>query len=456
MRWRDDKGAEADGEFLSLLLEGGQLIHGGDVKSARAKLEQAVRLRPQNEKARDLLGQSYFKLGQYDAALATYQTLTDDNPEEPALRMNLGLVLIKMGDLQNARLQLEYVHHLKPNHPKALGYLGVVYQKLGEFRLAKWAFELAGNDKLAREMATRLAQAADAADAEDAEDAAEVSDPPQAPPEQPAVPDAVSPIPQDAVLLPQDAVLLPQDDFTEPPLPRDEPLAAAATPAPADAPKAMDLGSNALGFAPSSASMHAALADGVLTPAQWVQRRGLSWPHASVGLAAPGLLAFAVEDGGWVARNKLVLARGSVLPDSHNANNGEAGMVQCQGAGQLVLDVGGLAVGAVLLAGGSLTVTARAFLACSSGVAVRGAGRVGTEPLWQLEGHGVVVLCAATTIHALVNSDAAPLQVAVGHLLAHDQDVSLGTVTEAGVGGGHTVRVRGTGTVWIATGMKAW
>ena len=54
-RWRDDAAAEKDPHFQAALLEGSRHLQVGDVTSARTALEQALRLRPNNEKARNLL-----------------------------------------------------------------------------------------------------------------------------------------------------------------------------------------------------------------------------------------------------------------------------------------------------------------------------------------------------------------------------------------------------------------
>ena len=42
-----------------------------------------------------LLGQAFYRLGQYDDATIAWQRLVDDNPVEPAARVNLGLAFLK-------------------------------------------------------------------------------------------------------------------------------------------------------------------------------------------------------------------------------------------------------------------------------------------------------------------------------------------------------------------------
>jgi hypothetical protein len=147
IRWRDDSDAEADEEFLTLLLEGTRLVEAGDFPQARARLEQALKLRPQNEKCRNLLGQTYFKAGRLDDAAYLYQQLIAEYPEEPTLRFNLALVLLKTGDLAGVRRELERVVALRPAHLKAHGYLAHVQERLGDLLAARNSFARAGNDK---------------------------------------------------------------------------------------------------------------------------------------------------------------------------------------------------------------------------------------------------------------------------------------------------------------------
>ncbi|MEW5855452.1 MAG: tetratricopeptide repeat protein [Myxococcota bacterium] len=239
VRWRDDAGAEADSEFLNLLLEGSHLLQQGDVVTARARLEQALRLRPQNEKGRNLLGQTYFKMGLLDPALRIYRQLVEEYPGEPTLRLNLALVLLKKGDLQGARSQLEQVFELKPDHQKALNYLGLVYERLGELALARWAFIQSGSEKLAQAMEEKLrakglplepAQVPGRPPAPPSTPppAADVSLPPSqwgTPPVEQAAPPAAEPVePSPAPVV----AVVPQE-----PAPPPEPVAAEVPPSPA-------------------------------------------------------------------------------------------------------------------------------------------------------------------------------------------------------------------------------
>src|SRR4051812_36905551 len=84
-----------DEEFLAQLYKGGELLAAGKVNEAKDHLERAYQLHPKNEKAQNLLGLSYFKLGLFERASEIYELLVNDNPADPTLRVNLGLVYLK-------------------------------------------------------------------------------------------------------------------------------------------------------------------------------------------------------------------------------------------------------------------------------------------------------------------------------------------------------------------------
>ena len=82
-------------EFLGALYKGGELLASGKIVEAREHLEKAHGLAPKNEKAQNLLGLAYFKLGLFDQASEVYEKLVNENPTDATLRVNLGLVYLK-------------------------------------------------------------------------------------------------------------------------------------------------------------------------------------------------------------------------------------------------------------------------------------------------------------------------------------------------------------------------
>lgn len=112
-------------QLQAVLLRGGELLSQGHLLEAQKQFETAYALAPDNERARSLLGLTYFKLGLVEQALGIYLTLVEQNPSDATLRVNLGLVYLKSGDYDLAIEQLTYATQLDPAHAKAQQYLAV-------------------------------------------------------------------------------------------------------------------------------------------------------------------------------------------------------------------------------------------------------------------------------------------------------------------------------------------
>ncbi len=143
-------------EFLAALYKGGELLAAGKVVEARQHLEKANGLAPKNEKAQNLLGLTYFKLGLFDQASAVYERLVRENPADPTLRVNLGLVYLKTNDLPRCVKEFETATDLDPDHKKAHNYLGLALAQAGDYAKAKEHFILAGSDLMADKMSKAL------------------------------------------------------------------------------------------------------------------------------------------------------------------------------------------------------------------------------------------------------------------------------------------------------------
>ncbi|WP_164018370.1 tetratricopeptide repeat protein [Pyxidicoccus trucidator] len=147
----------ADDEFLQQLYRGGELLAAGKVIEAKEFLERAHQLQPRQEKAQNLLGLCYFKLGMFDRAAELYEMLVRDNPVDPTLRVNLGLVYLKTSALQRAAREFETATDLAPEHQKAQNYLGLTLAQMGEYGRAREHFLLAGSDAMAEKMTRAIA-----------------------------------------------------------------------------------------------------------------------------------------------------------------------------------------------------------------------------------------------------------------------------------------------------------
>ncbi|RKG81875.1 hypothetical protein D7W82_27415 [Corallococcus sp. CA049B] len=147
----------ADEEFLQQLQRGSELLGAGKVTEAKDFLERAHQLQPRHEKAQNLLGLTYFKLGLFDRAADLYEMLVRDNPVDPTLRVNLGLVYLKTNALQRAAREFETATDLAPDHKKAHNYLGLTFAQMGEYGRAREHFLLSGSDAMAEKMSRAIA-----------------------------------------------------------------------------------------------------------------------------------------------------------------------------------------------------------------------------------------------------------------------------------------------------------
>ncbi|WP_223633561.1 tetratricopeptide repeat protein [Corallococcus sp. EGB] len=147
----------ADEEFLQQLHRGSELLGAGKVTEAKGFLERAHQLQPRHEKAQNLLGLTYFKLGLFDRAADLYEMLVRDNPVDPTLRVNLGLVYLKTNALQRAAREFETATDLAPDHKKAHNYLGLTFAQMGEYGRAREHFLLSGSDAMAEKMSRAIA-----------------------------------------------------------------------------------------------------------------------------------------------------------------------------------------------------------------------------------------------------------------------------------------------------------
>jgi tetratricopeptide (TPR) repeat protein len=137
-----------DEEFLFHLNRGSELLVRGEAEASKASLERALELRPKDAKVLGLLGQAYYKLSRFEDAARVWQKLVDDNPVEPAARVNLGLACLKAKRHPDAVKQLEIALDLNPEHKKAMGYLGLALLESGNLTRAREWFRKAGSDHM--------------------------------------------------------------------------------------------------------------------------------------------------------------------------------------------------------------------------------------------------------------------------------------------------------------------
>src|SRR5882762_7097802 len=154
----DDSDIADNQEFDRALSAGTELLSQGNPTDARIALEKALRYKPRNQRARNLLGLSLFKMGELPRAEEIYRSLIEDRPADPTLRVNLGLVFLKQNASADAVRCFETALDLSPDHQKAQNYLGLALSQKGELARAREWFLKAGNDAMADRMAQALQQ----------------------------------------------------------------------------------------------------------------------------------------------------------------------------------------------------------------------------------------------------------------------------------------------------------
>ncbi len=154
----DDSDLADNQEFDRALSAGNEALSQGNPADARIALEKALRYKPRNQRARNLLGLSLFKLGELPRAEEIYRSLIEDHPGDPTLRVNLGLVFLKQNASPDAVRCFETALDLAPDHQKAQNYLGLALAQKGELARAREWFLKAGNDAMADRMAQALQQ----------------------------------------------------------------------------------------------------------------------------------------------------------------------------------------------------------------------------------------------------------------------------------------------------------
>jgi Flp pilus assembly protein TadD/uncharacterized protein (AIM24 family) len=155
--FEDDADLADNQEFERAVTDGSDALQRGDAGAARLLLEKALRFKPRNQRARNLLGLSLFKLGELEKAEAIYRGLIEDHPADPTLRVNLGLVFLKLGGANEAVRCFETTLDLSPDHRKAQNYLGLALAQKGELAKAREWFLKAGNAAMAQRMEHQLA-----------------------------------------------------------------------------------------------------------------------------------------------------------------------------------------------------------------------------------------------------------------------------------------------------------
>jgi len=154
---RFDEEENPDQQFDRAFTAGAEAMQRGDAQTARQLMEEALRYKPDHQRAKNVLGLALFKLGELVKAERIYRSLLEENPADPSLRVNLGLVFLKAGAASDATRCFETALDLSPDHKKAQNYLGLALAQKGELARAREWFVKSGNTAMAERMERELA-----------------------------------------------------------------------------------------------------------------------------------------------------------------------------------------------------------------------------------------------------------------------------------------------------------
>lgn len=144
------------GLFLVHLNRGREHFSSRNFADAAEELEEALRLRPQDETVLNLLGLAYFKQERFKDADVAYRKLIELNPESATLYFNLGLVCFKLGDLDRAEATFLKTLELKSDNQKTHFYLGNIYEKKKQYYNAIFQYRKAGANIMVKRVQEKI------------------------------------------------------------------------------------------------------------------------------------------------------------------------------------------------------------------------------------------------------------------------------------------------------------
>jgi tetratricopeptide (TPR) repeat protein len=112
------------------LAEASRLIREGQYAPARAKIDAVLATDAKNPQARFLKGVVQTDEAETEAAIGTFQALTEDYPELPEPYNNLAVIWAQQGDYEKARKALEVALASRPDYAIAHENLGDIYARL--------------------------------------------------------------------------------------------------------------------------------------------------------------------------------------------------------------------------------------------------------------------------------------------------------------------------------------
>ncbi len=157
MAKKELKGKE--GSFAQYFKNARKFLQNNNIVEAKDEIEKALEIKPNDDKALNLLGMVYFKLEEYAKAADIFRQLIKRNANVPTLYTNLGLAYIKMEQYENAISELKKALELEADHVNTHNYLGLAYYKLGDYESALKEFQAINATKMIEKMQQKIKEA---------------------------------------------------------------------------------------------------------------------------------------------------------------------------------------------------------------------------------------------------------------------------------------------------------
>jgi len=119
------------GDKLVEVDDGGQEIQQADLDKSAVILERAVKVNPQNQRARYLLAAVYEKNGNVSGAESELRAAIERHPSNPELHLKLGVLLGSKGQYEKALAEFHFVERMRTRHPLMLFHTGMTFKDMG-------------------------------------------------------------------------------------------------------------------------------------------------------------------------------------------------------------------------------------------------------------------------------------------------------------------------------------
>lgn len=112
-----------------------------EVLEELGKLQKRAEEHPEDKQVRIVLGNSYYDMGRFDAAVSWYHQALELDPENLNVRTDLGTAQLYQGKVSEAIETYQHCLKVAPNHPQTLQNLGIAYFSSGNFASAIYTWE---------------------------------------------------------------------------------------------------------------------------------------------------------------------------------------------------------------------------------------------------------------------------------------------------------------------------